>query len=87
MKGQGKNMKKRAVGKKRYAVIEYAGHYSVRDLWTLGETVMGDGVDTLLTPTGKSIRPGTERFRRMWERELNADPASTQEAYFPHEVR
>ena len=67
----------------RFKVIEYSSFYAVRDTTTGKEHPMGDGVDTLFTPTGKAMRCGTEHFRKTWERSLNANPSETEEAYFP----
>lgn len=72
------------MAKRRFTVVEYVGHYSVRDNETMQERVMGDGVDTLHTPNGKAMRPGSEYFRRIWERDLNRDANQTAEAYFNH---
>lgn len=70
--------------KRRFQVVEYSGHYSVRDTWTGEERVMSDGVDALSTPSGKLMKPGSEHFRRAWQRSLNSDPHETREAYFPN---
>jgi len=67
----------------RFKVVEYSSDYAVVDTKTGEEAWMGDGVDTLFTPTGKAMSPGTEYFRRMWERDLNWDYFDTLEAYFP----
>lgn len=68
--------------RRRFRVIEYSGHYSVRDTTTGEEHVMCDGVDTLFTATGKAMRPGSEYFRQTWERALNRNEDETAEAYF-----
>jgi hypothetical protein len=67
---------------KRFSVIEYSSFYAVRDNTTGEQHPMGDGVDTLITPTGRTMRCGTEYFRKTWERSLNANEAETAEAYF-----
>jgi hypothetical protein len=67
--------------KNRFKVIEYVSHYAVRDTTTGKEAEMGDGVATLTTPSGKSMQCGTEHFRRTWEKQLNANPSETAEAY------
>jgi hypothetical protein len=69
--------------KNRFQVIEYSSFYAVRDSVTGNEHPMGDGVDTLSTPTGKIMRCGTEYFRKTWEKALNETPSETLEAYFP----
>jgi hypothetical protein len=66
----------------RYRVIEYSSYYAVLDMITGRQRTMGDGVDTLCTATGKAMRPGSEHFRKTWERELNATPSETEDAYF-----
>lgn len=68
--------------KHKFKVIEYMGHYSVRDTETGEERVMSDGVDVLTTKTGRIMKPGSEYFRKTWERFLNQDPEETAEAYF-----
>lgn len=68
---------------KRFTVVEYASGFAVRDNQTGREAWMSDGVDALTTPTGRSMRPGSEYFRKMWERTLNATPDETADAYFP----
>ena len=69
--------------RKLFTVVEYSSFYAVRHNPSGDEHPMGDGVDTLFTPTGRAMRCGTEYFRRTWERALNADWRSTLEAYFP----
>lgn len=69
-------------GPKRFKVVEYSSYYAVIDLWTGKERAIGDGVDTLFTQTGKVIRPGTERFRRLLQRHMNQTADETFEAYF-----
>jgi hypothetical protein len=69
--------------RRRFTVVEYSGHYSVRDTWTGNEHVMGDGVDAIQTASGKFMTPGSTHFRDTWEHILNLDPAETREAYFP----
>lgn len=68
---------------KSFSVIEYSSFYAVRHNPSGKEHPMGDGVDTLLTATGRAMRPGSEHFRRTWERCLNQDERETLEAYFP----
>lgn len=68
--------------KHRFKVIEYSSFYAVRDTTTGKERAMSDGVDSLFTRTGKAMRPGSEYFRRAWERALNETPEETAEAYF-----
>jgi hypothetical protein len=70
------------MAKNRFKVIEYSSFYAVRDTQTNKEHAMGDGVDTLSTRSGKSMRPGSEYFRKTWQRFLNSDPNETEEAYF-----
>lgn len=67
----------------RFKVIEYSSGYAVRDTETGNEQWMSDGVDVLSTKTGKSMRPGSEYFRKAWEKSLNQNQAETAEAYFP----
>ena len=71
--------------KRRFQVIEYSSFYAVYDTQTGNEYPMSDGVDSLFTQTGKSIKPGTEYFRETWERSLNENPDETLEAYFPEQ--
>ncbi len=72
--------------KHRFQVIEYSSYYAVRDRETGKECAMGDGVDTILTSTGKSMKCGSEYFRKTWQRFLNSDPDETLEAYFPEQL-
>jgi len=69
--------------KHRFKVIEYASGYAVRDTTTGKEHWMSDGVDVLFTSTGRPMSPGSEHFRRTWERSLNEWPFDTEAAYFP----
>ncbi len=69
--------------RRTFDVIEYASFYAVRHNASGKEACMGDGVDTLTTPTGRSMKCGTEYFRKTWERSLNSTPDETLEAYFP----
>ena len=70
--------------RKLFTVIEYDSYYAVRHNPSGDEHPMSDGVDSLFTPkTDKAMRPGSEYFRRTWERALNTDPDGTLEAYFP----
>jgi hypothetical protein len=78
-KNEGSNMKH------RFKVIEYASYYAVRDSVTGEEEAMSDGVDSVHTPTGKAMRPGSEYFRKTWERMLNDPLNETLEAYFPYQ--
>ena len=66
-----------------FTVIDYLSMYAIRQNSTGKEYSMGDGVDVLQDEDGKSIMCGTEEFRQQWEDALNADAASTREAYFP----
>jgi len=68
--------------KNRFKVVEYSSGYAVRDLTTNKEHWMSDGVDCLSTPTGRMMKPGSEYFRRTWERFLNSNVEETEEAYF-----
>ncbi|MFB1500786.1 hypothetical protein [Thiocapsa sp. N5-Cardenillas] len=70
--------------KRRFEVIEQASGYSVRDRISGKEQWMSDGVDVLTTRTGRPMSPGSEYFRRAWERSLNESERDTMEAYgFP----
>ncbi len=71
----------------RFKVIEYSSGFAVLDTVTAREAWMGDGVDTLFTRTGRAMRPGSEHFRRTWQRALNADADETLLAYFPDQHR
>lgn len=71
--------------KKLFSVIEYASFFAVQHNLTGKKHPMGDGVDSLFTPTGRSMSPGAKRFRAEWERQLNSDADQTLEAYFPEE--
>lgn len=73
--------------KHRFLVVEYSSFYAVRDKETGKEHPMGDGVDTLSTRTGKMMRPGSEYFRKSWQRFLNESPDETLEAYFPEQYK
>ena len=66
----------------RFKVIEYASGYAVQDTRTGEEKWMSDGVDVLFDKRGNGRSPGTEAFRRDWERALNESGAETAEAYF-----
>lgn len=68
--------------RKRFSIVEYTSFYAVRDNATGKEHPMGDGVDSVFTPTGKAMQCGTEHFRKTWERMLNASATETAEAYF-----
>jgi hypothetical protein len=73
--------------KHRYQVIEYASFFfAVRDTVTGNEHPMGDGVDTLFTQSSKAMCPGSEYFRKLWERDLNRNPSETAKAYFPESL-
>lgn len=67
----------------RFKVVEYSSHYAVLDTVTGQEHPMGDGVDTLFSATGKAMHPGSEYFRKTWEKDLNSCEWETLEAYFP----
>jgi len=70
----------------RFQVIEYSTHYSVLDTVSGKSHVMSDGVDVLSTPTGRTMAPGSEYFRKTWEKALNENLDETAEAYdFPRE--
>lgn len=77
--------KKKRRGPYRFRVVEYTSHYVVWDTKTDRQHPMSDGVDVLTTATGRSMRPGSEYFRRAWERSLNENPNETLEAYFPEQ--
>ena len=68
--------------KHRFKVIEYSSGFAVRDTESGKERWMSDGVDTLFTKSGKAMRPGSEYFRKTWQRVLNANEEETAEAYF-----
>ena len=68
---------------RRFMVIEHISGFAVRDTETGREAWMGDGVDTLFTRAGCAMCPGSESFRRVWQRALNEIEAETLEAYFP----
>ena len=72
--------------KKLFSVIEYSSFFAVRHNPSGEEHPMGDGVDTLFTPTGKPMNPGAKGFVKHWERCLNESWGETLEAYFPHLV-
>ncbi|MGO9014653.1 MAG: hypothetical protein ACLQF0_06700 [Dissulfurispiraceae bacterium] len=69
----------------RFKVVEYSGGYAVGDTLTGQEHWMSDGVDVLFTLTGKPISPGTENFRRSWEKSLNETADETLEGCFPEQ--
>jgi len=69
----------------RFRVIEYFSYYAVRDTWSGKEHAMSDGVECLFTKTGRSMRPGSEYFRKAWEKALNENSNDTAEAYFNEE--
>ena len=71
--------------KRRFRVVEYSSFFAVLDTQTGQEACMGDGVDTLFTQTGKTMRPGSEHFRRTWQRAMNENEPETLEAYFPEQ--
>lgn len=66
----------------RFKVIEYSGGYELLDTKTGQSHWLSDGVDSLFTSTGKSMIPGTEYFRKTWERTFNWNIQETLEAYF-----
>ncbi len=68
--------------KHRFEVVEYASYFAVRDRETGKEAAMSDGVDVMMTPTGKTMHPGSEYFRKAWQKSLNENPSETFEAYF-----
>jgi len=68
--------------KHRFQVVEHSSYYAVVDTATGKEAAMSDGVDVVLTPTGRSMSPGTEHFRMTWQRALNENEAETEGAYF-----
>ena len=67
----------------RFKVWEYTSGYAVEDRKTGLTHWLSDGVDAVFTRTGRAISPGSEHFRRAWEKDLNADGDQTLEAYFP----
>lgn len=69
--------------KQRFRVVEYSSGFAVRDTETGQERWMSDGVDALFTATGRAMRPGSEYFRKTWQRALNENEGETLEAYFP----
>lgn len=70
--------------KHRFKVIEYSTGYAVRDTQSGRQEWMSDGVDALSTPTGRPMKPGSEYFRRTWQKALNESASETAEAYgFP----
>jgi hypothetical protein len=69
--------------KREFTVIEYASGYAVRHEPSGKQAWMSDGVDVLTTPTGRSMRPGSEYFRKTWQEHLNQIAGDTREAYFP----
>ena len=70
--------------KHRFKVVEYSSGYVLEDRKSSVSHWLGDGVDALTTPCGRSMKPGSEHFRRMWQRALNENPSETVEAYgFP----
>lgn len=80
--------RRRKKGKvKTFTVVEYSSYYAVRHNATGREAGMGDGVDTLFTPTNRPMSPGSEHFRKTWERVLNHNSSDTLEAYFPDLVK
>ncbi len=68
--------------RKRFKVIEYTSHYAVQDTETGQAASMSDGVDVLFTKSGRAMKPGSEYFRKAWQRSLNENPTETAEAYF-----
>jgi len=66
----------------RFDVVERASYYEIVDTWTGKSRVMGDGVDSVFTASGRPISPGTERFTRAWRKAVNENPDETLEAYF-----
>jgi len=70
------------MSKRTFTVVEYGSHYSVRHNRSGREAVMGDGVDVVFDKDGHALSPGTEKFRRQWQRDLNASAEETMEAYF-----
>lgn len=71
---------------KLFSVIEYSSFFAVRHRPSGDEHPMGDGVDTLFDEDGHALCPGTPGFVETWEQALNADAASTFEAYFPQHL-
>ena len=70
--------------KHRFKVVEYSSSYVLEDRKSSVSHWLGDGVDALTTPCGRSMKPGSEYFRRTWEWLLNQNPSETVEAYgFP----
>jgi hypothetical protein len=69
--------------KHRFKVVDGFSGYVVIDTKSDHECWMSDGVDVLFTKTGHAMSPGSEYFRRTWERVLNENPDETLEAYFP----
>ena len=69
--------------KHRFKVVECASGYSVEDTTTGKSHWLSDGVDVLFDKRDRARSPGTEAFRRDWEKALNGNPDETLEAYFP----
>jgi len=79
-------MKKKRWG--RFEVVEHFNGYAVVDTVTGDEAWMGDGVDSVFYPGdtftfGRAMSPGTKKFRKTWEDDLNLNEAETLAAYFP----
>lgn len=70
------------MSRNRFKVNEFASGFEVEDTTTGKTHWMSDGVDVLTTPTGKSMCPGSEYFRKTWEKSLNVSSLETEEAYF-----
>jgi hypothetical protein len=67
--------------KHRFKVVEHVSGYAVYDTVTTRSHWMSDGVDAVFTRSGKAMRPGSEHFRKEWERSLNQNESETAEAY------
>jgi len=75
--------------KHRFLVQEFSSGYSLFDRMSQKSHWLSDGVDVLHTVNGKAMIPGSEYFRKTWERFFNDNEEETCKAYdFPsHEIK
>ena len=68
--------------RKQFSVVEYSSGFAIVNNQTGKQHWLSDGVDALFTKSGKAMRPGSEYFRKTWERSFNQNADETMEAYF-----
>ncbi len=66
-----------------FVVHEHCNGFEVKHLPSGDTHWLGDGVDCLFDENERAISPGTPGFAELWTWQLNKDPETVTEAYFP----